>query len=204
MSEVKKEAVAVLDELHRTIPYDAYCTIHDGLTDIETLKDRDIELEELWERFTDIPMNPETECIEEPFMGWGVGIHREEIWHWFDKRHSKGVYYLLYGDSGRGPHNELFRLMRENSKLPIVPMVDADIVCDDSGWWLGSWGGCEVTKYYNGEERVYFYDDEDIEGVVTEVYGWGWYENASDDEALQKYKEVAWVDCILVYIKLPE
>lgn len=97
MNEVKKEAVAVLDELHRTIPYDAYCTIHDGLTDIETLKDRDIELEELWERFADIPMNPETECIEEPFMGWGVGIHREEIWHWFDKRHSKGVYYLLYG-----------------------------------------------------------------------------------------------------------
>lgn len=102
MNEVKKEAVAVLDELHRTIPYDAYCTIHDGLTDIETLKDRDIELEELWERFTDIPMNPETECIEEPFMGWGVGIHREEIWHWFDKRHSKGVACLLYGEAANG------------------------------------------------------------------------------------------------------
>ena len=41
-------------------------------------------------------MNPETECIEEPFMGWGAGIHREEIWHWFDQRHSKGVVYLLY------------------------------------------------------------------------------------------------------------
>ena len=32
-------------------------------------------------------------------MGWGVGIHREEIWHWFDVRHSKGVAYLLYGSS---------------------------------------------------------------------------------------------------------
>ena len=41
----------------------------------------------------------ETECIEVPFMGWGVGIHREEIWHWFDVRHSKGVAYLLYGSS---------------------------------------------------------------------------------------------------------
>ena len=30
-------------------------------------------------------------------MGWGPGIHREEIWHWFDERHSKGVAYLLYG-----------------------------------------------------------------------------------------------------------
>lgn len=57
----------------------------------------DQQLEEMWERFGDIPMNPETECIEQPFMHWTEGTHREEIWHWFDERHSKGVYYLLYG-----------------------------------------------------------------------------------------------------------
>lgn len=116
MNEVKKEAVAVLNELHRTIPYSDYWTIHDGLEDIETLKDRDIELEELWERFADIPMNPETECIEEPFMGWGVGIHREEIWHWFDERHSKGVAYLLYGEAANGEskREKCFIVMHRN------------------------------------------------------------------------------------------
>ena len=97
MNEVKNAAINALNELHRTIDYTAYCTIHDGLTDIETLRDRDEELEELWAQFGDVPMNPETECIEAPFMGWGAGIHREEIWHWFDRRHSKGVAYLLYG-----------------------------------------------------------------------------------------------------------
>lgn len=90
MNRAKKEAIAALNELHKTIQHDVYCTIHDGLTEIETLKDRDDELKELWEQLEDIPMNPETECIEEPYIGFNAGTHREEIWHWFDDRHSKG------------------------------------------------------------------------------------------------------------------
>ena len=43
-------------------------------------------------------MNPETEKIEEPFACFPAGTEREEIWHWFDRRHSKGVAYLLYGN----------------------------------------------------------------------------------------------------------
>lgn len=97
MNAAKEQAIAVMNELHHTIPYCDYCTVMDGLQEIEPLRDRDEELEELWAQFGDIPMNPETECIEEPFMGWGVGVHREEIWHWFDARHSKGVAYLLMG-----------------------------------------------------------------------------------------------------------
>ncbi len=102
MNYVKARAIAALDELHRTIPYADYVTVHDGLTEIDTLLDRDEELEELWSQFGDVPMNPETECIEAPFMGWGVGIHREEIWHWFDERYSKGVAALLYCGSVDG------------------------------------------------------------------------------------------------------
>lgn len=56
----------------------------------------DREIERYWDMFADVPMNPETECIEEPFLDWEVGTSREEIWHWFDEKHSKGVYYLLY------------------------------------------------------------------------------------------------------------
>lgn len=98
MSNSKEMAITALNELHSSIPYAAYSVIFDALTEIDTLRDRDEELEELWQQFADVPMNPETECLEEPFLGWGKGIHREEIWHWFDKRHSKGVAYLLYND----------------------------------------------------------------------------------------------------------
>lgn len=56
----------------------------------------DDELEEYWEEFVDIPMNPETEEMEEPFLCFSAGTPREEIWHWFDERYSKGVAALLY------------------------------------------------------------------------------------------------------------
>lgn len=61
-----------------------------------TLHDNDAAIEGLWEQFADIPMDPVTEEIEEPYLHFPAGTHREEIWHWFDEQHSKGVYYLLY------------------------------------------------------------------------------------------------------------
>lgn len=57
----------------------------------------DREIEDLWESFGDIPMDPKTERMEEAFYIWKAGTQREEIWHWFDQHHSKGLVYLLYG-----------------------------------------------------------------------------------------------------------
>lgn len=42
-------------------------------------------------------MNPDTEEIEEQFLDFQAGTHREEIWRYFDERRSKGVVYMLYG-----------------------------------------------------------------------------------------------------------
>ena len=99
--ECENQAMEVLNRLHQegSIDYADYSAIYDGLGEIDTLQVRDEALEKLWSQFADVPMNPETECIEEPFMGWSAGSDREEIWHWFDQRHSKGVAYLLYGSA---------------------------------------------------------------------------------------------------------
>ena len=40
---------------------------------------------ELWSRFGDVPMNPETEEIECDWNGFKEGTHREEIWHLFEE-----------------------------------------------------------------------------------------------------------------------
>lgn len=58
---------------------------------------RDKALEHLWEQFEDVPMNPGTECIEQPFYQFQAGTSRYEIWKWFDKQYSKGVATLIDG-----------------------------------------------------------------------------------------------------------
>nr|DAZ80638.1 MAG TPA: hypothetical protein [Caudoviricetes sp.] len=55
------------------------------------------KVEALWEEFGDVPMNPETECIEEPWNGFPAGTNREEIWHWFEETFSVSVADLMYG-----------------------------------------------------------------------------------------------------------
>ena len=56
----------------------------------------DAEVEDWWERLGNTPINPETEEIEEPFLDFPAGTHREDVWRWFDERHSKGVAWLMY------------------------------------------------------------------------------------------------------------
>lgn len=53
---------------------------------------------DLWEEFGDIPMNPETECIEQAWRDFPVGTHREDIWYWFEETFGVSVYDLMYGD----------------------------------------------------------------------------------------------------------
>ena len=72
--------------------------LKDDICNMETLKERDKKLKELWREFGDIPMDPETECIEEAFMNFPAGTHRFEVWRFFDERFSKGVAALLYDD----------------------------------------------------------------------------------------------------------
>ena len=104
MTDLKKWALEILDQLNcegRPMEYRDYSVIFDALDEIESLRCRDEALEQLWARLEDVPMNPETECIEEDFVNWPAGTHREDIWHWFDERHSKGISYLLYGVDAR-------------------------------------------------------------------------------------------------------
>lgn len=79
------------------------------------LSDRDTELERLWGEFADVPMNPETEEMEEPFLHFPAGTNREEIWRWFDERHSKGVVYLLYGTDAKYSLKNMMPLVHMNS-----------------------------------------------------------------------------------------
>ena len=107
---------------------------------------------------------------------------------------------------------ELIRLIQENPDLPIVPMVDSDVVVDDYfGYWLGSFGNCEVNEYIciemYGNDRFVTRDDQDeieeyfIQLILDED------ENISDEEVVSRAHKQAealdWVKAIVVYIGTP-
>ncbi len=55
---------------------------------------KDTLIEDLWRTFIDVNID-ENECIEQNWFIFEKGTYREEIWHWFDENHSKGVGWLI-------------------------------------------------------------------------------------------------------------
>ena len=109
---------------------------------------------------------------------------------------------------------ELFELIKKRPDLPIVAMVDSEIVADDGGFWLGEWGRCEVDKYIVNENYgVIFYeqgrpDTVDIFEKYFDYAECGIDEELPDEQALPLMKEkidtLNWTEAIIVYIVLPD
>lgn len=103
---------------------------------------------------------------------------------------------------------ELLQLCQAHPDLPIIPMVDTDIVCDDThNWWLGGFGGCcldEIITLPDGASicksdadyawlyELFFDDDDDFDASATEI------------KIKEKVDSLNWLPCITITIGLPE
>ena len=59
---------------------------------------KDREIEKLWEELEDIPVYEDENyelCLDVDWLSWNKGTSVDEIWHWFDEHHSKGVGWLM-------------------------------------------------------------------------------------------------------------
>lgn len=107
--------------------------------------------------------------------------------------------------------DKLLELVRENPDLPIVPMVDGELVADEGGYWMGKWGKCEVKEYYLGEEKVHFKGDDE-EDVLCDMVDCNFcytrdgkdIYDLSDDEWDKLYQNLPWIKSIVVYIEMPD
>ena len=72
---------------------------------------------------------------------------------------------------------KLLNLIKENPELPVVTMVDSDVVADDCGRWMGKFGFCEVGEYTLYDDR-YFEDRDDFKEA---------YYDCNDDELCEKF-----------------
>lgn len=92
------EPAAPLERVKRALFFSDYTDVLAALNEIQDPDEKDAAVLEIWQAFADVPMDPETEEMEEPFLYFPARTHRETIWRWFDNNYSKGVYALLYGD----------------------------------------------------------------------------------------------------------
>lgn len=104
--------------------------------------------------------------------------------------------------------HDLLHLIAENPDLPIVPIVDSEIVADDGyNSWIGGWGSAHVGEYYYGEERYFFKDESDpgeIDDTLTDAHGYDFTIGKTDEELKAAYLALPWVKAIFVNITLPE
>lgn len=105
--------------------------------------------------------------------------------------------------------DELFRLMQENPDLPVVPMVDSDIVADNyPNYWMGSWGNSHIKEYVLGKEYTHFREDDDwgnVEWTLSDGFvNYETFEGLSDEEVKSEYAALPWIRAIIVNIDLPE
>jgi hypothetical protein len=68
---------------------------------------KDAELEAQWRELEDAPFDESDESpsgliLAEKWREFPKGTDREDIWRWFDDRHSKGVAYLIHGGAEEG------------------------------------------------------------------------------------------------------
>lgn len=113
-------------------------------------------------------------------------------------------------------NKNLLNLIKKNPKLPVIPLVDYEIVCEDYGRWLGSFGECYVGEFAIYGDRYYtdrddfkenYYDRNDDE--LCERFNYDPFEkNEQNETALENYlNEVAekyFTSAIIVNIDLPD
>lgn len=90
---------------------------------------------------------------------------------------------------------KLERLSEEHPDLPIITLVDTEVVADSShSWWLSKINGVHIDKYYVGEEFVYLYSISEYDDIF--------YADVSVEEADRRFEELPWIEAIVVEVGL--
>lgn len=104
---------------------------------------------------------------------------------------------------------ELLELVKANPDLPVIPIVDEEIVdCCGGSYWLGEWVHSEVTEYYKGKEMIHFKDD-DQDDVLNDICGCEYGHDPkgrdiydlSSEEWGELYASIPWVKAIVIWIR---
>lgn len=108
----------------------------------------------------------------------------------------------------------LLKLIKENPGLRILPMVDYEIVADDTFTsWAGSFGNSELDYIWDNGERIYFKSDDEEQLIEDEMDNIDssaqvLHENHPlwqplEKRAKERVDQYQWEKVIVVWIGLP-
>lgn len=112
-------------------------------------------------------------------------------------------------------YTELLQLVKDNPNLPVIPIVDSDVVGDDYGTWIASFGSAYVGEYTNYNDR-YYDDREDFKEAyydynaeaLNKMFECDPLRNKTNEIALEKHLEqianTYFTKAILVHIYSPD
>ena len=95
---------------------------------------------------------------------------------------------------------ELFRLIKENPELPIIPMVDGEVTREPLGFWPGGWGKAQVDEYLFTNSGMIFKSWNDIQDALGRWLSKEDFENLPECEYIPYYDALPWKRAIIVYI----
>lgn len=136
---------------------------------------------------------------------------------------------LTIDEAKQKQKNEAFlKLVKKNPTLPIVPMVDCEVVGGEGCYWAGSFGSASVGEYTCYDDRFFddreefkerYYDNNDDElcemfnfvPCMSETKGYTKEQIEANkenekrlDEYLDKVADEYFKKAIIVYINLPD
>lgn len=101
--------------------------------------------------------------------------------------------------------DELLKLIEQNPDLPVIPVVDGEIVTGDYEYYYASWGYAAVDEYLvtKRDDRVYLKSDDDVFGVLEHQLSESEFEALPEieSECRQIYDDLPWTKAIIVYIR---
>ena len=110
---------------------------------------------------------------------------------------------------------DLLQLIKENPNLPVIPIVNSEVVGDEYGTWIASFGSAYVGEYTLYKDR--YYDDRDDfkeayydynSEALNIRFDYDPLRKKKNEEALEKYLEEVAENCfikaILVNINTPD
>lgn len=102
----------------------------------------------------------------------------------------------------------LLELVKGNPELPIVPMVDGEIVAgDEFGTWMGAFGYSRVDHYVIADDgMVCFKSDGDVFDVLERCLSKKEFDDLpeTESESWAAYDALPWKEAIIVDIVLPD